>query len=430
MKTHGKHITPFGGIVPILKQINGFGIPQTIRKSLGIRRKQCAYDYKDIILSWVLTNFCGGLRLDHISEIGRNISIVNKLGLKIPSHDTLGRSFKSLATKTVTKAGKGHHEKVSIGKYNDNLPLNHLLVSATKKTKLLKEGLSYTLDMDSTIIPTECYESNKSYIYENGIHPMVCSIGKLPVFITMRSGNVSPQAEIKETLMKSIDILSKHKIKVGKVRMDSAGYSVNALRYLDEQNIKFYVCGRQTQSVMHTIKYKKKWQPATFKSANRTIKCESTSVYHELRNEKREYRIAVIRTKKNSKKKQEWITEGKYSYKLIITNDFESSEEDIMHFYNQRGSAERNFDVLKNHHGWKYPPFSFLNQNLVFLIIGALSNNIYQAIIAQLNELKPSLKLGNMRLEKFKRKFINAICQYVNGNFDLRSIKIAFEKIA
>ena len=38
--------------------------------------------------------------------------------------------------------------------------------------------------------------------------------------------------------------------------------------------------------------------------------------------------------------------EGKYTYRCILTNDYESSEKEIVEFYNLRGGKERIFDEM------------------------------------------------------------------------------------
>ena len=35
-----------------------------------------------------------------------------------------------------------------------------------------------------------------------------------------------------------------------------------------------------------------------------------------------------------------------YTHRCILTNDHDSSKEDIVKFYNQRGASERNFDEI------------------------------------------------------------------------------------
>lgn len=55
------------------------------------------------------------------------------------------------------------------------------------------------------------------------------------------------------------------------------------------------------------------------------------------------------------------LWEGEYTYRCIITNDYGSTDEEIVEFYNQRGAKERIFDDLDNGFGWNRLPRSFMN---------------------------------------------------------------------
>lgn len=55
------------------------------------------------------------------------------------------------------------------------------------------------------------------------------------------------------------------------------------------------------------------------------------------------------------------LWEGEYTYCCIITNDYGSTDEEIVEFYNQRGAKERIFDDLDNGFGWNRLPRSFMN---------------------------------------------------------------------
>ena len=45
-------------------------------------------------------------------------------------------------------------------------------------------------------------------------------------------------------------------------------------------------------------------------------------------------------------------------YSAILTNDWDMDVNEIVFFYNQRGTIEKEFDVLKNDFGWNNLPFS------------------------------------------------------------------------
>jgi hypothetical protein len=440
-----RKITPFGGAIPVLKQIKAFKIPELIRECLGTRVKQAKYGYDDVIIAWMLTNLCGGMRLDHITKLRRSLDIIP--GLKLPSHDTLGRVMKSLATEITTtehvhrgkiknqkeakRKGRKTYEIITYRETNENDPLNELLVKCTKKMGLLKENKSYTLDMDATLIPTKCFSAKKNYKKQYGHQPMVSCIDKLPVYIGMRNGNVSPGAEIKECLEKTIGFLEKSKIKVDKVRLDGGSYSKNGFQFLDEKEIKFYSGIVSSKVIMDKIEAINSWKQFSLETSTVFWECEAGCFTHTLFKSEKPYRYVVLRVlKKNSyKAPSHWTSgNGKYAYKIIVTNDLTSSEYDIVKFYNNRGTAERNFDDLKNNFAWRLPPFCEMNQNTVFIIISALTSNVYQGLLQMFSKKIPELRL-NARLREFIYIFMSVACELTDVEYVFYDTDIAYEKI-
>lgn len=412
-----RNVSALGGIIPVLKTMLDFELPQTIRKCLGKRNYRAHYSYEDVIISFILSNFCGSTKLDHITHIKKSLNILSELGTKIPSHDTLGRTFKSLATETIEKLGTGHTKTITYGKFNENDSLNQLLVKATKKANLLSENQSYTLHMDATFIETECYDAENTYHKAKGFYPMVSTIGKLPVFISMRNGKVAPHSEIQECLQKTIELLRENKIKIGKVRMDKAGFNLKAFRYLNEQGINFYVPAPKKPGLMEKTKSHGFWQPFQLETQKTYWDCEAANIPYTLYDDTTEYRVIALRMPiKKKSTDTNWIESDGYGYKLIITNDFESSIEEVVKLVNQGGKSEHVFHALKST-GWKYPPFSFMNQNLVFFILTALANNVYEAVLKKFKDAFPKLNIANMRLAQFRKKFINIICEAIDGVF-------------
>ena len=48
--------------------------------------------------------------------------------------------------------------------------------------------------------------------------------------------------------------------------------------------------------------------------------------------------------------------EGEYTYRCILTNDYDSSVREIVEVYNLRGVKERMFDDMDNGYGWDRLP--------------------------------------------------------------------------
>jgi len=80
--------------------------------------------------------------------------------------------------------------------------------------------------------------------------------------------------------------------------------------------------------------------------------------------EDRNYRLVVMRVKND--KSQDDLFDGAFIYRCILTNDWDSTEKEVVEYYNQRGSSEQIFDVMNNDFGWKHLPCSDMNNNTVY----------------------------------------------------------------
>ena len=81
-----------------------------------------------------------------------------------------------------------------------------------------------------------------------------------------------------------------------------------------------------------------------------------------------------------------------YTYRCILTNDWVSTEKDIITFYNERGASEKNFDIQNNDFGWSHLPFSFMAENMVFMMVTAMLKNFYLYLVRHISEKVKPLK--------------------------------------
>ncbi|MBI5219691.1 MAG: hypothetical protein HY958_12250 [Bacteroidia bacterium] len=86
-------------------------------------------------------------------------------------------------------------------------------------------------------------------------------------------------------------------------------------------------------------------------------------------------------------------------YRSIFTNDWKHSEKKIIEFYNARGSAEKAFDMMNNDFGWNRLPFSWLDENTVYLSIIGMCRSLYKSLIDKYSEKIKFLE-SNFRLKK------------------------------
>jgi len=477
---HSKQISTYGGIVPILNKINKCGIRSAINKNLGKRVKQATYSYDDVILSWVTTSLCKGERLLASAKLAKQLKklpIVN-----LPSHDTIGRVFKSLATPTDTISnvvGSGKNMSIHDNEYNENERLSRLLIEVTKRSGALRAGVPYTLHIDAMFVPTNCRTSKKKYSSSSksgneqtqgryGFNPMICLINGLVVYVSMRNGDVNAIFDVDGCLERCINLLAEYNITVNKVISDGASYTHKMIEMLYDRKTDFNIHMHFNPSFKRFIRKIdncKNWKTTTIETVNHLITCEVGEVYYRMHDSKRLSRVILARTpdletikknessdekavrlyreaqmlkrEKNNQLKSEnrgyklgeWKHHEGYYYKIIITNDRVTSREDLILEYNSRGGAERKFDLMKNDFGWKYPPFMQMNQNTVFMIVAAIANNIYRGLLPQFAKHIKQLRT-NMRLPTFFDVFVNVACWY-NPKYkfyEMYDEEIAFEK--
>lgn len=116
------------------------------------------------------------------------------------------------------------------------------------------------------------------------------------------------------------------------------------------------------------------------------------------------YRYVITRDK-NPDGQGDLFLGDDFTYRAIMTNNYEMTGLEVVEFYNDRGDSERLFDEMNNDFLWKKMPFSFLHENTVFLVMMAICRNLYHFltdfISKKLDFIKPTF-----RLKKFIFRFM------------------------
>ena len=122
------------------------------------------------------------------------------------------------------------------------------------------------------------------------------------------------------------------------------------------------------------------------------------------------YRLVIQRQRRTNGDLDLW--EGEYTYRCILTNDYDSSTRDIVEFYNKRGGKERIFDDMNNGFGWNRLPKSFMPENTVFLLLTALIPTFYKTILSKLDTKAFGLK-ETSRIKAFVFSFISVPAKWI-----------------
>ncbi len=392
-------LTPFGGIFSIMEQFDAL-LSKTIDSTLGIRSKLYGYQYSEIFRSLMCVYFCGGSCVEDVSiHLMKHLSL--HPNLRTCSADTILRAIEELTcdnTTYISNSGKQYN-------FNTANKMNDLLVNALLATGQLKVGQEYDFDFDHQFIETEKYDAKPTYKKFLGYGPGVAVINDVIVGIENRDGNTNVRFNQKDTLERIFKRLGAMGINVSRARMDCGSCSEEIVEMVETHCKHFYIRANRCSSLYDSMFALTDWKTVEING----IEFELNSILVEKWKGK-PYRLVIQRQRRMDGNLDIW--EGEYTYRCILTNDYESSARDIVEFYNLRGGKERIFDDMNNGFGWNRLPKSFMAQNTVFLLMTALVRNFFKAIMQRLDVKKFGLGM-NSRIKTFVFKFISVPAKWI-----------------
>ncbi len=396
------NISPFAGISFVNSEFNKVGLTQLIDNELGARVKTFGFSYSDIIRN-VTNIFCSGgdCAEDIQGPLGKHLKSIP--GNAVPSADTILRGVKELATanKTLTSKQNKAYE------FNINTKLNTLNIKSLLLTGQLQEGGYYDFDYDNQILATEKYDTKHTYKKVKGYFPGVATIGNKIVYIENRDGNANVKFEQAATLTRSYDLLRENGIHINRSRMDAGSYSKEIIDVVSRNSKLFYIRANKSADLLLQMSTIEKWDEVEINYKKYEVASMPFTQFHQDKN----YRLVVMREKTESIQ-GDLFTGDAFAYRSILTNDKQSTEKEVIEYYNQRGSSEKLFDVMNNDFGWKHLPCSFMNENTAYLVIMAMAKNFYTYFVQKVSNVFEDI-MPTTRLKRFIFRFISVAGKWV-----------------
>ena len=325
-----ENVTPFGGIFSIMDAFEALLSP-VIDGALGKRGNGCGYSYSEIVRSLMCVYMCGGSCVEDVtSHLMKHLSM--HPSLRTCSSDTILRGISELTTDNISytsDSGKTYN-------FNTADKLNYLLLDALIASGQLVPGESYDLDFDHQYIETEKFDAQRTYKRFLGYGPGAASIGDLITGIENRDGNTNVRFHQKDTLERFFSRYETRKLHIARVRVDCGSCSREIVETIETHCDKFYVRANRCSSLYNDIFALRGWQREEING----IEFELNSILVE-KWEGKPYRLVIERQKRMDGELDIW--EGEYTYRCILTNDYESTPRQVVEFYNLRGGKERIF---------------------------------------------------------------------------------------
>ncbi len=396
-------VSPFAGVSFANNSFNKSGISQLIDIELGKRVKTIGFDYSEIFRNLSNVFFSGGDVIEDIStHLGEHLKMIP--GNDVPSPDTVLRGIKELTTPNTSfqsKSGAGYD-------FNINTKLNRLNIRSLLLTKQLKPGYSYDFDYDNQVIANNKYDAKRTYKKNKGYVPGIATIGDKIVYIENRDGNANVKFGQAGTLTRAYALLKSEGITVNRSRMDAGSYSKEIIDIVAENSKLFYIRANKSANMFEQINGISTWESIEINYQD----YEVASIPFKQFYEDRSYRLVIMR-EKSQNNQVDVFTQDTFSYRVILTNDLESTEKEVIGYYNSRGASEKIFDVMNNDFGWKRLPFSFLNENNSFMIITAMIKNFYNFFVAIVSEKFEGIN-PTTRLKRFVFRFITVAGKWMH----------------
>lgn len=395
-------VSPFAGISFVNDEFNNCGLSQLIDNELGQRVKTIGFSYSEIFRNLANVFFSGGNCAEDIqTDLGKHLKSIP--GNHVPSADTILRGIKELSTENTPLTSKQNKNY----EFNINTKLNALNIKSLLLSNQLQQGTYYDFDYDNQVIATEKYDTKRTYKHTKGYFPGVATIGNKIVYIENRDGNANVKFEQAATLTRAYDLLRENGIKVNRSRMDAGSYSQDIIDVVASNSKLFYIRANKCAELTRQITEIEQWKTVEINYKLYQVASIGFTQFFEQEN----YRLVIMREK--SKDNQvDMFTGDAFMYRSILTNDWESTEKEVIEYYNQRGSSEKLFDVMNNDFGWKNLPCSFMNENTAFLIIMAMIKNFYNYFVEKVSHVFSEIK-PTTRLKGFIFRFISVAGKWI-----------------
>jgi len=246
-----------------------------------------------------------------------------------------------------------------------------------------------TLDIDATEIVSHKLGAHWTYNKNKGFMPMVGHIAEIGqiVAIDFRKGNVPP-AQGNLDFIKQCQQSLPQDCTIKRLRIDAAGYQSKIIQYCDEQNISYAIRAKTSDSMRAQIKAMKEsdWQPLINKQGVAVIgqdTCRTSFCIGDYENAftlivQRKAVEGQINLDLETEYNSENLSSDGYVYRAIATNRDELSDSELVCWYNQRAEdSENRIKELKLDFGGDTLPCSSFNANALYLLISALSYNLF-----------------------------------------------------
>ena len=370
-------LTSRAGLLALAQLMEQLKLAERIDKHFPLPKSNRGYKPSAFIQTLILMQHEGGFHLDDVRHLQGDTALRTVLALdKIPKASALGDWLR--------RVGRDKQSSIAWRQVNQSI-----LQPALHHCK------SVTLDIDATEIISDKTDAAWTYKKNKGFMPMVGHIAETGQIVAtdFRKGNAAPARENLEFIKQCQQSLPKG-CHIKALRIDAAGYQTKIIKHCDDENILYAIRAKTCASLKeeNASLTDADWQPQLDKQG-KEIKGQATyRTTHCIGDYEKAFTLIIQRKAIRGQvdldlaqpASAEEITANGYIYRAIATNRDDWSNNQIVHWYNQRAEASENrIKELKLDFGGDTLPCSNFEANSLYFQICALSYNLF-ALMRQL----------------------------------------------
>jgi hypothetical protein len=391
-----KPITAWGGIAGVISRyLHKISFKEWVESSIPIQ--ETSNNGKGIyekVLALFLTVMVGGQRFSHLSWWGHGVEAI---------YAGFGVKWLPLAVSTVTRFWSRINSQA----------LSEIIGERCRQfvSQILAwEGITKdNLNLDSSVITRygEQEGAKKGYNPKKrgrpSHHPLIAFTGSGHVVnLWNRSGNTHTAQSCVDFFAQTV--LSLGSFSINRVLCDSGFYDIDFIKHLESKKYSYIISVRIIEILQH-----KSIHDVVFKKIDDGLEVGEFYFQHKNKKWDKERRYIVIRQtvsrrpKATGKQLRLFEEYSDYRYSLMITNDEESSPEEIWREYRPRANDENTIKNLKDGYGlaafnfnnfWATESFMMINAMVFHNLVHYLNRNI-------LNKNSPKEQLKTLRSKWF-----------------------------
>ena len=218
--------------------------------------------------------------------------------------------------------------------------LNRLLVHLLSQKGQLKRGDEVDVDFDHEFTPGETYDAKFTYKKKKGYFPGVATVGGLIVGIENRDANTNVKFKQAGTLIRILSrLICIAGVRINKFCADCGSYSRDIIEEVSKSCKTFYIRASNCRNRYQKVAEIKDWKKVEINNETNEV----TSVVNDTLVREKTFRLVVQRQeqKEGEGNPLDDLFGRRYTYRCIITNDWEMSDEEVIRIAIREEKARR-----------------------------------------------------------------------------------------